>query len=50
MELTQAMREVSAVNLKLVECYLFLGVLYLILTLPVALVSRLLEKRFRYEG
>jgi hypothetical protein len=25
-------------------------VLYLILTLPVALVSRLLEKRFRYEG
>ena len=49
-ELTQAMREVSAVNLKLVECYLFLGVLYLILTLPVALVSRLLEKRFRYEG
>lgn len=48
-ELTQTMREISAVNLNLVECYLFLGVLYLILTLPVVLVSNLLEKRFRYE-
>ena len=49
-ELTQTMREISAVNLNLVECYLFLGVLYLILTLPVVLVSNLLEKRFRYEA
>lgn len=49
-ELTQTMREISAVNLNLVECYLFLGVLYLILTLPVVLVSNLVEKRFRYEA
>ena len=49
-ELTQTMREISAVNLNLVECYLFLGVLYLILTLPVVRVSNLLEKRFRYEA
>lgn len=49
-ELTQTMREISAVNLNLVECYLFLGVLYLILTLPVVLVSNLLEKRFQYEA
>lgn len=49
-ELTQTMREISAVNLNLVECYLFLGGLYLILTLPVVLVSNLLEKRFRYEA
>lgn len=49
-ELTQTMREISAVNLNLVECYLFLGALYLILTLPVVLVSNLLEKRFRYEA
>ena len=49
-ELTQTMREISALNLNLVECYLFLGVLYLILTLPVVLVSNLLEKRFRYEA
>lgn len=34
-ELTQAMREISATNLKLVESYLFLGILYLILTIPV---------------
>ena len=49
-ELTQTMREISAVNSNLVECYLLLGVLYLILTLPVVLVSNLLEKRFRYEA
>ena len=49
-ELTQAMREISAVNLQLVECYLFLGLLYLILTLPVVLVSKMLEKRFAYEA
>lgn len=49
-ELTQTMREISAGNLKLVECYLFLGVLYLVLTLPVAWISRQLERRFRYEA
>lgn len=49
-ELTQTMREISAVNLKLVECYLFLGVLYLILTIPVAVVSKCLERRFAYES
>lgn len=49
-ELTQTMREISAGNLKLVESYLFLGVLYLILTLPVSLVSKRLERRFQYEA
>ena len=49
-ELTQTMREISAVNLKLVEGYLFLGVLYLILTIPVAVVSKCLERRFGYEA
>ena len=49
-ELTQTMREISAVNLKLVECYLFLGILYLALTIPVAVASKLLERRFRYEA
>lgn len=49
-ELTQTMREISAVNLKLVECYLFLGILYLILTIPVAVVSKCLERRFAYEA
>ena len=49
-ELTQAMREISAVNLRLFECYLFLGVLYLCLTLPISLISEFLERRFQYES
>lgn len=49
-ELTQAMREISAVNFRLFECYLFLGILYLCLTLPISLISERLEKRFQYES
>lgn len=49
-ELTQTMREISAVNFRLFECYLFLGVLYLCLTLPISLVSERLERKFRYEN
>lgn len=49
-ELTQTMREISAVNFRLFECYLFLGILYLCLTLPVSLISERLERRFQYEN
>lgn len=49
-ELTQTMREISAVNFRLFECYLFLGVLYLCLTLPISLISERLERRFQYES
>lgn len=49
-ELTQTMREISAVNFRLFECYLFLGVLYLCLTLPISLISEQLERRFQYES
>lgn len=49
-ELTQTMREISAVNFRLFECYLFLGILYLCLTLPVSLISGRLERRFQYEN
>lgn len=49
-ELTQSMREISAVNFRLFECYLFLGVLYLCLTLPISLISERLERRFQYES
>lgn len=49
-ELTQAVREISATNLKLFESYLFLGMLYLALTLPVSFMSKRLEKRFSYEN
>lgn len=44
------MREISAVNFRLFECYLFLGVLYLCLTLPISLISERLERRFQYES
>lgn len=49
-ELTQTMREISAINFRLFECYLFLGMLYLCLTLPVSLISEYLESRFQYES
>jgi len=49
-ELAQTMREISATNFKLFECYLFLGVLYLILTLPITFASKRLERRFHYEN
>ena len=49
-ELTQTMREISAVNFRLFECYLFLGLLYLCLTLPISLISERLERRFLYES
>lgn len=49
-ELTQTMREITATNFKLFECYLFLGFLYLCLTLPVSIGSKYLERRFIYEN
>ena len=49
-ELTQTMREISATNWKLFECYIFLGILYLILTLPLSFASKRLEARFSYEN
>lgn len=49
-ELTQTMREISATNFKLFECYLVLGFLYLCLTLPISFISRKLERRFQYEN
>ena len=49
-ELTQTIREISATNFKLFECYIFLGLLYLCLTLPITFVSRWLERKFNYES
>jgi len=48
-ELTQTMREISATNYKLFECYFLLGLLYLCLTLPLTLVTKKLEKKYSYE-
>ncbi len=49
-ELTQSIREISAMNFALFESYLFLGILYLSLTLPLSAFTRYLERRFRYEN
>lgn len=49
-ELTQTIREITAVNFRMFECYFFLGLLYLCLTLPVSFVSKRLEERFQYEN
>ncbi|MCL1809591.1 MAG: amino acid ABC transporter permease [Clostridiales bacterium] len=49
-ELTQTMREISAMNFKMFECYMLLGVLYLSLTLPITYASKRLEQRFGYEA
>lgn len=48
-EITQTMREISSINFRMFECYIFLGVLYLCLTLPVSFLSKRLERRFDYE-
>lgn len=49
-ELTQTIREISASNFKLFECYIFLGALYLCLTLPISFISARLERMYDYEN
>lgn len=49
-EITQTMREISAMNFKMFECYLLLGFLYLCITLPISFISNGLERRFNYEN
>ena len=39
------MREISATNFNLFGCYFLLGALYLVLTLPLAFASRVIERR-----
>lgn len=49
-ELTQTMREISSLNFKLFESYLFLGILYLLLTIPISFISKFFERKFNYEN
>ncbi len=49
-ELTQTVREISAINFRLFECYFVLGLLYLALTLPLSMVTKRIERRFQYEN
>ncbi len=47
-DLTQAMREITATNYNFFGGFLLLGALYLLLTLPIMFVSKHFEKRFDY--
>ena len=49
-ELTQTIREITATNFAFFVSYFFLAALYFCLTFPVALLTRWLERRFRYEA
>ncbi len=48
-ELTQTTQEISADNFRMFENYLFVGLLYFILTFAVSLLSKQLEKRYNHE-
>ena len=48
-ELTQTVQEISADNFRMFENYLFVGVLYFILTVSVSILSGLLERRYNHE-
>jgi polar amino acid transport system permease protein len=48
-ELTQTTQEVSADNFRMFENYIFVGLLYFLLTFGVSILSRHWERRFQYE-
>ena len=48
-ELTQSARNVASYTFSNLESYVLLAMGYLLLTLPISLWTRRLEKRFRYE-
>jgi len=48
-EFTQSAQQVSATNYDNLETYFALAVGYLVLTVPIAMWSRWLERRFKYE-
>ena len=48
-EFTQAARDVNSITYSTLECYIPLAVGYLILTLPISIWTRSLEKRLRFE-
>jgi len=48
-EFTQAARDINSITYSTLECYIPLAAGYLILTLPISLWTRALEKRLRFE-
>ncbi len=49
-ELTNSAQQINSATYSTLEVYLPLGLAYLMLTLPISLWSKSLEKRFRYES
>lgn len=49
-ELTKNVQEVDSINFATFENYLALALLYMILTVPISLFSKKLERRFHYEA
>ena len=48
-EFTQAARDINSVTYSTLECYIPLAIGYLVLTLPISLWLRVLEKKVRFE-
>lgn len=48
-EFTQAARDINSTTFSTLECYIPLAIGYLILTLPISLWTRSLERRLRFE-
>ena len=48
-ELTQSAQQASSINYDNLEMYFALAIGYLVLTIPISLWSRWLERRFKYE-
>lgn len=49
-ELAQTIKEITAINYRMFESYIFLGILYLCLTIPINIISNFFERRFNYEN
>ncbi|HEY5563768.1 MAG TPA: amino acid ABC transporter permease [Clostridiaceae bacterium] len=49
-ELTQTIQEISAANFQMFENYIFLGLLYFILTFAVSMLTKWLEGRYKHEN
>lgn len=49
-ELTQTIQEISADNFRMFENYIFVGFLYFMLTFGVSMLSKVFERRYKYEN
>lgn len=48
-ELTQTIQEISADNFRMFENYIFIGMLYFILTFSISMLSAMIERRYKHE-